>query len=53
MVVDAREITLGNGEIRVAGKGSVVYAAPTLICHYIGGHAYQPPAQFLESADLL
>lgn len=38
----------GNGEIRVLGKG-VVYAAPTLIGHYVAAHGYRPPGEFIQA----
>lgn len=37
---------LGNGEIRVQGTHAV-YAAPTLILHYVVDHAYRPPEDFV------
>ncbi len=49
MTVDGDEVRLGNGEIRVPGANGIVYAAPTLICHYIGAHGYSPPQEFLEA----
>ncbi len=42
------QIFLGNGEIRVIGT-EVVYAAPTLIYHYVVDHDYQPPEEFVEA----
>lgn len=42
------QISLGNGEIRVIGT-DVVYAAPTLIHHYVVDHNYQPPEEFVEA----
>ena len=42
------QITLGNGEIRVIGT-EVVYAAPTLIYHYVVDHDYLPPQAFVEA----
>jgi hypothetical protein len=42
------QISLGNGEIRVIGT-DVVYAAPTLIYHYVVDHDYQPPEEFVEA----
>ncbi len=41
-------MSIGDGEIRVIGK-SVVYAAPTLIYHYILEHNYKPPYEFIEA----
>jgi hypothetical protein len=42
-------IHLGNGEIRVQGRDGYVYAAPTLIYHYIVSHGYRPPDVFVEA----
>jgi hypothetical protein len=53
MTVDRHEIRLGNGEIRVPGANGLVYAAPTLICHYIDEHEYGPPEDFLHADALL
>jgi len=39
---------LGNGEIRVIGV-SAVYAAPTLVYHYVVAHGYKPPDEFIEA----
>ena len=43
-----RRAYLGNGEIRVAGK-SAVYAAPTLVYHYVIAHRYRPPDEFIDA----
>lgn len=43
------QVWLGNGEIHVTGDDGVVYAAPTLIVHYIDRHGYSPPEQFLKA----
>ncbi len=43
-----KQVTLGNGEIRVIGK-SAIYAAPTLIFHYVTIHNYRPPDEFIEA----
>jgi hypothetical protein len=43
-----RKAFLGNGEIHVPGQG-VVYAAPTLIVHYIIAHGYRPPDVFVDA----
>ena len=53
MTVDGNEIRLGNGEIRVSGANGIVYATPTLICHYINKHKYCPPEEFLDAVALL
>ena len=44
------EIPAGNGEIHVpAAAGSVVYAAPELVPHYVEEHRYLPPTEFIEA----
>jgi hypothetical protein len=37
-----------SSEVRVAGNGRV-YAAPTLVHHYVEAHDYRPPDQFIEA----
>ncbi|MFD8480393.1 hypothetical protein [Kitasatospora sp. NPDC059673] len=44
-----REVALGSGEIRVPGRGGEVFAAPSLVAHYVGRHGYLPPASFVEA----
>ena len=44
----AHWLSLGDGEIRVIGK-SVIYAAPTLIYHYVVEHRYKPPEEFIQA----
>ena len=39
---------LGNGEIRVIGQ-KVIYAAPTMIYHYVVAHNYLPPQEFVDA----
>jgi hypothetical protein len=49
VVLDSGErLMLGSAEIWIPGNG-LIYAAPTLIYHYIERHAYLPPAAFIES----
>jgi hypothetical protein len=38
----------GTGEIRLIGK-TAIYAAPTLIYHYVTKHNYKPPEEFIEA----
>jgi len=45
-------VTLGNGEIRVAGQDKI-YVCPTLIYHYMHRHSYQPPQEFLDAVQAL
>jgi hypothetical protein len=40
---------LGAAEIRVITDGGEIYAAPTLIYHYVKVHLYHPPQKFLEA----
>ena len=40
-------VSLGMGEIHVQGLNRVVFAAPTLVIHYITAHQYLPPEPFL------
>ncbi|MFF7458180.1 hypothetical protein [Kitasatospora sp. NPDC008115] len=40
---------LGTSEIRVPGAPGEVFAAPTLIAHYVGGHGYLPPVSFIDA----
>lgn len=40
---------LGNGEIHVQGSDGTIYAAPTLIVHYIEAHGYRPPGSFIDA----
>lgn len=44
-----RENLLGSSEIRITGKDRRVYAAPTLIYHYVAAHDYDPPIEFVEA----
>jgi hypothetical protein len=49
MDVDGRSLSLGDAEIRVTGQDGTVYAAPSLIAHYVSEHRYLPPAPFVEA----
>ncbi|MFJ2738124.1 hypothetical protein ACIO3O_00495 [Streptomyces sp. NPDC087440] len=44
------EVFLGSAEVHVEGAEGVVYAAPTLVLHYILEHQYCPPRKFCEAA---
>jgi hypothetical protein len=46
-------IVVGNAEIRVPGNDGIVYAAPTLIGHFIQTHGYRPPEEFLAAVARL
>lgn len=46
-----QRVLVGDAEIWVALDG-VTYAAPTLICHYIAAHSYQPPPEFVRAVKL-
>ena len=40
---------LASAIIYVLAGGSRVFAAPTLISHYIAVHDYQPPVEFIDA----
>jgi len=40
---------LGGSEIRVFSPRGQIYAAPTLIYHYINTHHYDPPEEFMRA----
>jgi|SRR5580700_10057130 hypothetical protein len=42
-------LLFGTAEIRVFGREGKIYAAPTLIYHYISVHQYKPPDEFLSA----
>lgn len=46
---DGEQLLLGSSEIRVFGEGGVIYAAPTLIYHYVDIHHYDPPVEFKQA----
>ncbi|WP_405055856.1 hypothetical protein OG474_24300 [Kribbella sp. NBC_01505] len=48
---DGSSLLLGHAEVHVAGPDGAVYAAPTLILHYITAHEYRPPADFLYAVQ--
>lgn len=43
------KLLLGTSEIRVFSDGGIVYAAPTLIYHYVDRHQYRPPDDFVRA----
>lgn len=44
------EVLLGSAEVRVPGPDGIVYAAPTLVAHYVDRHHYRPPEAFRYAA---
>jgi hypothetical protein len=44
----AREHPASSSEMRVAGNGKV-YAAPSLVHHYVVAHDYRPPDEFIAA----
>ena len=46
---NGERLLLGSAEIRVFGADTLVYAAPTLIYHYVVEHSYLPPVPFIEA----
>ena len=48
---NGERLLLGSSEIRVFSKGENIYAAPTLIYHYVDVHHYRPPDEFLQGLN--
>lgn len=46
---NGEHLLLGTAEIRVFRDRGTLYAAPTLIYHYIAAHNYRPPNEFVEA----
>jgi hypothetical protein len=46
MDLDGTPVYPGNCEIRVRDASGVVYAAPSLVAHYMAVHRYLPPPGF-------
>lgn len=42
-------VLLGNGEIHATGRSGEVYAAPTMVVHYVLAHQYLPPSVFIDA----
>lgn len=42
-------LLLGASEIRVFAPDDKIYAAPTLIFHYVSQHNYRPPDEFMNA----
>jgi hypothetical protein len=40
---------IGSAEIRAFGSDGKIYAAPTLIFHYVAVHHYNPPMEFVRA----
>lgn len=45
------KVFLGHSEIHVLGADDVVYAAPTMVYHYVDEHGYRPPQQFIDAVS--
>jgi len=44
-----KQVWLGSAEIWIPSTdGSLVYAAPDLVYHYVTAHQYRPPDGFIE-----
>ncbi len=46
---NGQRLLLGTSEIRVFSRDGRIYAAPTLIYHYVAVHHYKPPDEFLRA----
>jgi hypothetical protein len=47
--VEDGHVALGMGELHVEGDKGQIYAAPSLIVHYMSAHQYWPPSEFQEA----
>jgi len=47
-IYNNQKLQLGKGQIRIFYNNSV-YAAPSLIFHYVVKHKYKPPYEFIET----
>jgi hypothetical protein len=43
------QLLLGTSELRIFGNDGDVFAAPTLIYHYMDEHHYRPPDEFIKA----
>ncbi|MFN0130191.1 MAG: hypothetical protein ACKV19_26300 [Verrucomicrobiales bacterium] len=48
--VNGQTFLLGAAEIWIPTESGRVFAAPDLLLHYIEGHAYKPPDEFIAAA---
>lgn len=48
---NGRTVLMGNGEIRIPAVDGSLFAAPTLIGHYVAAHRYLPPAAFVHALN--
>ena len=46
---NGQRLFLGTAEIRVFSRDGRIYAAPTLLYHYVAVHHYKPPDEFLKA----
>ena len=46
------KLRLGSAEIRVFSSTGLIYAAPTLLYHYMSVHNYLPPKDFLDAVNI-
>jgi hypothetical protein len=46
---NGERLLLGTSEIRVFSKSRNIYAAPTLIYHYVAVHHYRPPEEVVQA----
>ena len=48
-VLDDESRASGDAQVRVVGADGTIYAAPSLIEHYVTAHRYRPPQAFLDA----
>ena len=49
MELDGSPVLLGHCEIRIRDQDGTVYAAPSLLPHYMAAHHYLPPPGVLQA----
>jgi hypothetical protein len=45
-------VPLGHAEIRVPAEPGLMFAAPTLVWHYVAAHDYLPPGAFVDALEI-
>jgi hypothetical protein len=48
---NGEKLLLGSSEIRVFSGDGTIYAAPSLIYHYMKSHSYKPPDEFIRALE--
>jgi hypothetical protein len=49
MNLEGKDVLMGSCEIWIPGDGSIIYASPAMIIHYVDDHQYSPPREFFNA----